>query len=51
MPDFAVYYTPDYTDEGAIERRFKLQEVGGAMLSQNEALDTPNAACRSNSRL
>ncbi|KAI1784507.1 hypothetical protein LXA43DRAFT_1042034 [Ganoderma leucocontextum] len=55
MPYFAVY-APDYTDEGAIERRFKVREahlanavkeprmkVGGAMLSPNEALDTPNA--------
>ncbi|EJF57245.1 hypothetical protein DICSQDRAFT_140489 [Dichomitus squalens LYAD-421 SS1] len=55
MPYFAVY-APDYTDDGALERRLKVREehlanahkeprlkVGGAILSPNEALDTPDA--------
>ncbi|PIL32760.1 hypothetical protein GSI_04875 [Ganoderma sinense ZZ0214-1] len=55
MPYFAVW-APDYTDEGAPERRLKVREahlanahknpkikLGGAMISPNEALDSPDA--------
>ncbi|KAH9888462.1 hypothetical protein C8Q73DRAFT_710247 [Cubamyces lactineus] len=55
MPLFSVY-APDYTDEEAIQRRLAVRQahldtaaknpgmkVGGAMLSPNEALDTPDA--------
>ncbi|KAI0707800.1 hypothetical protein C8Q76DRAFT_628579 [Earliella scabrosa] len=55
MPYFAVY-APDYTDDEAIQRRLSVREahlanaaknpamkIGGAMLSPNEALDTPDA--------
>ncbi|KAM5545020.1 hypothetical protein V8D89_001131 [Ganoderma adspersum] len=55
MPYFIVY-APDYTDEGAPQRRLKVREahlansakeprirLGGAILSPNEALDSPDA--------
>ncbi|KAI0764339.1 hypothetical protein BD413DRAFT_577120 [Trametes elegans] len=55
MPLFSVY-APDYTDADAINRRLAVREahltaagknkaikVGGALLSPNEALDTPDA--------
>ncbi|RPD57336.1 hypothetical protein L226DRAFT_467496 [Lentinus tigrinus ALCF2SS1-7] len=55
MPYF-VLYAPDYADEDAVNRRLAVRDahlanglknpaakIGGAMLSPNEALDTPDA--------
>ncbi|KAH9925935.1 uncharacterized protein BXZ73DRAFT_49638 [Epithele typhae] len=56
MPLFSVY-APDYTDEDAINRRLAARtahlakaagnpsmKIGGAMLTPNEALDSPDAS-------